>query len=53
MCYSKTILKTEATIYPRKTNFLEILANQASFYFKKLISKEKNHQKESQHQKNP
>ena len=33
MCYSKTILKTKATIHPQKTNFLEILPKQASFNF--------------------
>ena len=33
MCYSKTILKTQATIHPIKTNFLEVLANQGSFMF--------------------
>ena len=33
MSYSKIILKTQATIHPRKTNFLEILAKQESFMF--------------------
>ena len=46
MCYSKTVLtKTQSTIHPRKTNFLEIsaIAKQV-LCFKKLISKEKKHQ---------
>ena len=40
LCYSEAILKAQATIHPRNTNFLEILAKQV-LCFKKLIVKRK------------
>ena len=52
MCYSKAILKTQATIHPGETNFLERSANQASFYVLRGWFPKKKTIKESQHQKN-
>ena len=44
ICYSKTILKIQATIYPSKTNFLGIFSYKQVLNFKKLNAEEKNPQ---------
>ena len=43
-CYSKTILKIQATIHPSKTNFLGIFSYKQVLNFKKLNAEEKNPQ---------
>ena len=44
ICYSKTILKIQATIHPSKTNFLGIFSYKQVLNFKKLNAEEKNPQ---------
>ena len=42
ICYSKTVLKIQATIHPSKTNFLGIFSYKQVLNFKKLNPVEKN-----------
>ena len=44
ICYSKTVLKIQATIHPSKTNFLGIFSYKQVLNFKKLNAEEKNPQ---------